>query len=102
SAADPWTALLASFKAADAHYSYVYDRFGNRWQQNGPSSFLTTFTGNSPGTPANNNRMDSYTYDTAGNLLNDGAHQYFYDAENRLIQVDGSSGYCSSTTGIAA
>ena len=67
-------------------YSYVYDRFGNRWQQNGPYSFVTTFTGNAT---TNNNRMDLYSYDTAGNLLNDGTDQYFYDAKNHLIQVDG-------------
>ena len=83
-------------------YSYVYDRFGNRWQQNGPNSFIATFTGNNPGSPANNNRMDGYSYDAAGNLLNDGTHSYFYDAENRLIQVDGSAGYCSTSTGTPA
>ena len=36
----------------------VYDRFGNRWQQN-PSGFLATFNGN-------NNRIDGYTYDADG------------------------------------
>ena len=40
--------------------------------------------------------MDLYTYDTAGNLLNNGTHSYFYDAENRLIQVDGTLPYCTS------
>jgi RHS repeat-associated protein len=34
------------------------------------------------------NRMDGYSYDAAGNLLNDGNHAYTYDAENRIIQVD--------------
>src|SRR5712664_100264 len=67
---------------------YVYDRFGNRWQQNGPQTFLATFTGNNPSTPQNNNRMDGYSYDAAGNLLNDGTHNYTYDAENRMIKVD--------------
>ncbi len=81
---------------------YVYDRFGNRWQQNGPNSFLATFTGNNPSSPQNNNRMDGYSYDAAGNLLNDGNHTYFYDAENRLTQVDGSAAYCSTGTGTAA
>ena len=66
-------------------YSYVYDRFGNRWQQNGPYTFATTFTGNAT---TNNNRMDLHSYDTAGNLLSDGTHTYTYDAENRLISVD--------------
>jgi RHS repeat-associated protein len=69
-------------------FSYVYDRFGNRWQQNGSNSFLATFTGNNPGNPQNNNRMDGYSYDAAGNLMNDGAHSYTNDAENRLTKVD--------------
>jgi len=34
------------------------------------------------------NRIDGYSYDAAGNLMNDGTHTYLYDAENRLIQVD--------------
>jgi len=45
-----------------------------------------------------NNRMDGYSYDDAGNLVNDGTHQYFYDAENRLIQVDGTLGNCSTAS----
>ena len=36
----------------------------------------------------NNNRMDGYSYDLAGNLLGDGTHTYAYDAENRLVSVD--------------
>ena len=80
---------------------YVYDRFGNRWQQNGPYTFAASFTGNAT---TNNNRIDLFSYDTAGNLLSDGTHQYFYDAENRLIQVDGTPGTCASgsTTGTTA
>jgi RHS repeat-associated protein len=53
-----------------------------------------TFTGN-------NNQMDGYSYDAAGNLLSDGSHTYFYDAEHDLVQVDGSEGYCQSETGTA-
>jgi RHS repeat-associated protein len=77
--------------SGQAVYSYVYDRFGNRWQQNGPHTFLATFTGNNPGNPQNNNRMDGYSYDAAGNLLNDGTHSYAYDAENRISNVDNGS-----------
>ena len=65
-------------------YSYAYDRFGNRWQQNGPHSMQLSFSGA-------NNRMDSYSYDAAANLLNDGSHSYSYDAENRIMQVDAGS-----------
>jgi RHS repeat-associated protein len=62
-------------------YTYDYDRFGNRWHQNGPQSMQLSFSGN-------NNRMDGYSYDDAGNLLNDGNYAYTYDAENRIIQVN--------------
>jgi hypothetical protein len=37
-----------------------FSHFGNRWQQNGPHTFLATFAGNNPGNPQNNNRMDGY------------------------------------------
>jgi uncharacterized protein RhaS with RHS repeats len=30
-----------------------------------------------------------YTYDAAGNVTDDGAHTYTYEAENRLVSVDG-------------
>jgi RHS repeat-associated protein len=81
--------LLGSNKGSGtAVFSYVYDRFGNRWQQNGPNSFIATFTGNNPSNPQNNNRIDGYSYDAAGNLLNDGVHNYTYDAESRITQVD--------------
>jgi RHS repeat-associated protein len=78
----------ASPTSGQATYTYQYDRFGNRWQQNGPNSMMLTFTGNNPNSPNNNNRMDGYSYDAAGNLLNDGVHTYTYDAENRVTQVD--------------
>ena len=40
--------------------------------------------------------MDGYSYDSAGNLLYDNVHHYFYDAENRVMQVDGTLPYCTS------
>jgi len=75
---------LASASKTGSSYTYDYDRFGNRWHQNGPHAMMLTFSGN-------NNRMDGYSYDAAGNLLNDGAHSYTYDAENRIQQVDAST-----------
>jgi len=71
----------ASPTSGQATYTYDYDRYGNRWHQNGPWSTQLSFSGN-------NNRMDSHSYDAAGNLVNDGTHNYTYDAENRLTQVD--------------
>jgi len=41
----------------------------------------------------------TYTYDSNGNILNDGAHSYAYDARNRLIQVDGSLNYVINPLG---
>jgi RHS repeat-associated protein len=76
---------------------YDYDRFGNRWHQNGPRLSQLGFDAN--------NRITGVTgvgYDLAGNLTSDGSgtgsHRYFYDAENRIIQVDGTLGTCSTAT----
>ncbi len=43
------------------------------------------------GAPPSCTAANSYCYDAAGNLLNDSFHQYSYDAENRLISVDGGA-----------
>lgn len=63
-------------------YTYAYDRYGNMWH--GDGSLSLGFSGG-------NNRIDGFSYDAAGNLLNDGVHSYTYDAENRLISVDGGA-----------
>ena len=38
-----------------------------------------------------NSRAVGYSYDAAGNVINDGVHSYTYDAENRVIAVNGGS-----------
>jgi RHS repeat-associated protein len=67
-------------------FSYVYDRYGNRWQQN-----VTAGSGPAPQYSFNsaNNQMSGYGYDAAGNMTNDGYHTYTYDAEGNITQVDG-------------
>jgi RHS repeat-associated protein len=47
-----------------------------------------------------NNRINNgaQTYDTAGNVMQDSTHHYYYDAENHLLQVDGTLGTCSTAT----
>jgi RHS repeat-associated protein len=77
--------------------SWNYDSWGNRTAQTTtggacPQEPSTTFT--------NNNRFPSspYQYDAAGNLVADGTHTYTYDAENRLIQADGTVGQCLTAT----
>jgi RHS repeat-associated protein len=84
---------IASANATGQAYTYVYDRYGNRWQQNGPHSSSLGFD--------NNNHITSgsgVTYDAAGNVTANGTPTYFYDAENRLIQVGGTLGVCSGAT----
>ena len=69
------------------NFSYVYDRYGNRWQQN-----ITAGSGPSPQLSFNtaNNQVTNggIAYDAAGNLVNDSTHTYNYDAEGNLISVD--------------
>ncbi len=76
--------LIAANKSGTEIYNYDYDRFGNRWHQNGPRTMMLSFS-------SNNSKADGYSYDSAGNLLSDGLHSYTYDAENRIVQVDGGS-----------
>ena len=82
---DAFNRLATAGRSGQA-FSYDYDRFGNRWHQNvtagsGPAPQLMFDT---------SNRMVGYTYDQAGNLLNDNnGHIYTYDAENRIIKVNG-------------
>ena len=74
--------------AQPASYSYNYDIWGNRWQQNvisggsGPQPQLSF--------DENTNRVTGtgYSYDAAGNMTSDTVHTYTYDAEGNITQVD--------------
>lgn len=68
--------------------SFGYDQLGNRTSQTATAGSCGNLSLSYAG---NNNRMDGYSYDAAGNLLSDGLHTYAYDAENRLITVDGGT-----------
>jgi RHS repeat-associated protein len=89
---------------------FDYDRWGNRTAvYNGlpggktpptqiqSATFPTTFQqgGSAPtnriGTVTNNGSPVNYTYDAVGNVTNDGVHSYTYDAENRVVNVDGGA-----------
>jgi hypothetical protein len=72
------------------NFSWVYDRWGNRWQQNvtagsGPQLQLSFNTG------TNQVTNSGFAYDAAGNMTNDTAHTYTYDAEGNIVQVDGGA-----------
>ena len=69
--------------------SWTYDAWGNRTDQTVTAGTCNTFhqTFN-----ANNQLVGPpYQYDAAGNMTHDASHSYTYDAENRLIKVDGGS-----------
>jgi RHS repeat-associated protein len=80
---------LATAGNGTNNFSYGYDRWGNRWNQ-------TRTKGSGPNPTYNftsNNQIASGNkvfYDAAGNISNDGFHSYTYDAEGRLLTVDGT------------
>jgi RHS repeat-associated protein len=84
---DEFNRLASRSSSGNTEFTYVYDRYGNRWQQNaflgGPSPQLTFNTAT--------NQVSGYTYDAAGNVLNDGFNSYQYDAEGNLIQTNTGS-----------
>jgi RHS repeat-associated protein len=70
------------------NYGWVYDRYGNRLQQNitGGTGSGSTFTAS---VNAANNQLVGYTYDAAGNMTYDEFHSYTFDAEGHITAVDG-------------
>jgi YD repeat-containing protein len=91
---------------SSAQRRFDYDRWGNRpgvWNavsggtQIQSVTFPSTFQqgGSAPtnriGSVTNNGSTVNYTYDSAGNVTNDGLHSYMYDAENRGVSVDGGA-----------
>ena len=66
--------------------NYNYDVFGNRWIDLGGGVQSLYFN-------AGNNRISGWSYDAAGNLLNDTVHSYTYDAENKISKVDNVTAY---------
>ena len=68
---------------------YSYDRYGNRVGQtatNGGGTFSVAVN-------STNNQFNTsgYVYDAAGNMTNDGAHSYTFDAEGNILSVDSGS-----------
>jgi len=77
---DDWNRLIGATKGS-TNFTWDYDRYGNRCDQNGSG----------PGCDATNHESSLISRDAAGNITNDGVHSYTYDAENHLASVDGWS-----------
>ena len=60
-------------------WNNLTSRTGRYWSQT--SNFTTTYDGQ--------NRRQNWTYDAAGNLLNDTGNQYIYDAAGRNVSAGG-------------
>jgi RHS repeat-associated protein len=78
--------LTAAAESPGTSYAYGYDLAGNRtgvWL-NGTRTLTQTFNAA--------NQVDGFTYDAAGNLINDGATTYGYDALGRMT-TRGSTTY---------
>jgi len=65
-----------------------YDQYGNRWIDYGGGIHNLSFS-----TSTNRITTSGFTYDSSGNLTNDGAHAYSFDAENKINKVDNASAY---------
>ncbi len=66
------------------NYTYVYDRYGNRVSQTPLQAGYSFY----PMINSANNQIitSGYSYDPAGNMLNDGVNAYTYDAEGNISQ----------------
>jgi len=70
--------------------SFSYDRFGNRLSEVPTAGTALLPLSETPTDPSTNHIL-GYAYDVAGNMTADGLHTYAFDAENRLIHVDGNA-----------
>lgn len=81
-----------------------YDSFGNRLNQTATGTYQGSVPQPAPVTyKGNNNRVDQWAYDAAGNVLNDTNSGYEYDAEGRETgsynQLSGLTGYVYDAEG---
>jgi RHS repeat-associated protein len=75
-------------------YLYTFDRSGNRTQQslslNGGTATVTNYTYNAANQLIQAGSAN-LTYDSNGNMLNDGTNAYTWDRANRLLSIGGVS-----------
>jgi hypothetical protein len=89
----------ASGFASGLNLGWTYDRYGNRWAQNATGSGTASAVQPQLSFTGNNNRVDNWVYDANGNLLNDSRNSYTYDAENRILTLNGQPAYAYDAEG---
>jgi hypothetical protein len=79
---------LSQATAQDASWdiAWGFDVWGNRTAQT-PRGLATSKVGTQT-SGYSNNRNTSFTYDSSGNQTNDGLHNYSFNAENQITQMD--------------
>jgi len=64
------------------------DRYNNRQIDLGGGSYNLAFS-----STTNRITTSGYSYDSSGNLINDGTHSYGFDAESKVAKVDSTTAY---------
>jgi YD repeat-containing protein len=71
--------------------TFTYDAWGNLSKSSYPLKTNYESTNGGGGGADRYNRAIGLAYDLAGNVTNDGQHAYTYDAEGRILTVDGGT-----------
>ena len=95
---DALNRLTSAQQSGQPAYTYVYDAYGNRLDDYLNGQCTAAYTSCLSFDANNHINNGPSTYDAAGNVTSDAMHFYYYDAENRLIQVDGPLGNCAAAT----
>ena len=69
---------------------YDYDAYGNLWKQYGWGGPTRNGADNYEYAPNVKNQNPAFSYDAAGNLTNDGAQSYTYDAQGQQATASGN------------
>jgi RHS repeat-associated protein len=98
------TATSSAGTYAGLTLTEAYDAFGNRKSQTASGTYGGTVPQPTPVTfSGNNNRVDQWTYDPAGEVINDGTNMYEYGAEGHqtgtLNSLTGLTGYVYDAEG---
>jgi RHS repeat-associated protein len=82
------TAIEKTGSTTNWSQTNAYDRYGNRQIDYGGGSYNLAFSSST-----NRITTSGYSYDSSGNLTNDGSHSYGFDAERKIATVDNTTAY---------